>query len=146
MNHRIWTAAEGAPDYIYTIAQAADGTLWLGATRGLFRFDGMKFEQFSGFADKPFEAGTVRTILATPDGGLWIGDQWGRVALLKDGKIVKYGVESGLPGSTVLGLVRDRDGTMWAATQLGLFYLHGNRWERFKTGSACQPTDGLHSK
>jgi ligand-binding sensor domain-containing protein len=44
--HRSWTVRDGAPGNVTTIAQAADGFLWLGTDNGLVRFDGESFEPY----------------------------------------------------------------------------------------------------
>src|SRR6185436_17973828 len=44
--HTSWTAKDGAPTDVLALAQSTDGYLWLGTTRGLFRFDGVRFVQF----------------------------------------------------------------------------------------------------
>src|SRR3984893_12736319 len=44
--HRSWTVRDGAPGSVTTIAQAADGFLWLGTDNGLVRFDGESFEPY----------------------------------------------------------------------------------------------------
>src|SRR4051812_15458358 len=43
--HTAWLAKDGAPTGIHAIAQTDDGTLWLGAEDGLYRFDGQAFER-----------------------------------------------------------------------------------------------------
>jgi len=49
--HTAWTAKDGAPTTIVSIAQTADGYLWLGTLSGLFRFDGVRFEQYQPRSD-----------------------------------------------------------------------------------------------
>src|SRR5262249_40904052 len=43
LNHRMFTATEGAPSDISGIAQTTDGTIWIGGRAGLTRFDGVRF-------------------------------------------------------------------------------------------------------
>ena len=45
LQHTSWTEREGAPPTINDIAQAPDGSLWLGSGEGLYRFDGFTFER-----------------------------------------------------------------------------------------------------
>src|SRR5687767_9658010 len=43
--HTSWTANDGAPTGIESVAQTSDGYVWLAASAGLFRFDGIRFER-----------------------------------------------------------------------------------------------------
>jgi ligand-binding sensor domain-containing protein len=43
--HRSWGEKEGYPGPTQALAQTTDGFLWLGTASGLFRFDGVHFEQ-----------------------------------------------------------------------------------------------------
>ena len=53
VGHDVWTLKEGAPENVNSLAQTADGFLWIGTPTGLFRFDGTRFEPFhSPFGDQ----------------------------------------------------------------------------------------------
>jgi len=41
-----WSVQQSAPAFIQTVAQTADGFLWLDGPGGVFRFDGTRFERF----------------------------------------------------------------------------------------------------
>src|ERR1700742_1697164 len=41
MDHTAWTAKDGAPMGVNSIAEAGNGTLWLATRGGLFNFDGL---------------------------------------------------------------------------------------------------------
>jgi ligand-binding sensor domain-containing protein len=43
--HTAWTAKDGAPTGIQSVAQTRDGYLWIASEAGLFRFDGVRFER-----------------------------------------------------------------------------------------------------
>jgi signal transduction histidine kinase len=66
-----WTARDGAPQSINSLAQTTDGTLWLGTRDGLYSFDGIKFSAFqplSGFVGRR----NVQHLFAAKDGSLWL--------------------------------------------------------------------------
>ena len=46
LHYTFWSEKDGAPSEISALAQTEDGFLWIGSERGLFRFDGVKFEEF----------------------------------------------------------------------------------------------------
>ena len=127
--HRAWTAEDGAPAMIGSLAQTADGFLWLATTTGLFRFDGVRFEHYEPPAGQAMPATGVSVLLALPAGPLWIGYGLGGVSVLAEGRLVSYGEGDGLPAGTVNAFARDSAGTMWAATTRGLARLVGNRWQ-----------------
>jgi ligand-binding sensor domain-containing protein len=46
LHHTSWMAKDRAPSAILSITQTTDGYLWPGSLAGLFRFDGIRFEQY----------------------------------------------------------------------------------------------------
>jgi signal transduction histidine kinase/ligand-binding sensor domain-containing protein len=125
-----WTTVDGSPGSIYAIAQTTDGTLWIGGTAGLVRFDGVKFVRYPEAGDDPLRSNLISVLAASPDGSLWIGFRFGGVAMLRNGHVIAYGKNNGLPEGTVSALAWGRDGSLYAATTRGLARLHGARWER----------------
>jgi hypothetical protein len=71
--HDAWTVRSGfIKGNIYTIAQTADGYLWLGTEFGLFRFDGVRPVQWQPLAGQHLPSAVFR-LLGARDGTLWIG-------------------------------------------------------------------------
>ena len=83
--HTAWGSKDGAPSVVEALAQSADGYLWLGSPDGLYRFDGVVFERYQPQSGGPFPAQEVSTLLALPNGDLWIGFSGGAVSLLRNG-------------------------------------------------------------
>ena len=129
LNHTSWTAKDGVPGEVFALAQTADGYLWLGTATGLYRFDGAHFERYEPSAGQRFPASIVESLMATPDGGLFIGFRGGGVSLLKNGKVTTYADSDNQMGR-VRGFAIARDGTVWTAANHGLFRLVGSHWER----------------
>lgn len=127
--HTAWGPKDGAPSIVTALAQTSDGYLWLGSPDGLYRFDGVIFELYEPSSGGSFPARYVRSLLALPNGDLWIGFAFGGISFLRNGHVTNYTSHEGLPSATVRGLARDREGTMWAATSGGLARLEGNRWK-----------------
>src|SRR5580704_10082006 len=71
--HTTWGEKEGAPYGILALAQTQDGYLWLGTISGLYRFDGVSFEQFKPQLRATLPLGSVYSLLSLPNGDLWIG-------------------------------------------------------------------------
>lgn len=125
--HTAWGGRDGAPQRIWAITQTRDGYLWLGASAGLFRFDGVTFERYEPQSGPPLPP-FARALLALSNGDLWIGFN-GAISLLRNGRVETYTSPDGVPDGAVMGLVRDQDGIIWAGTTSGLARLEGNRWE-----------------
>ncbi len=46
-HHKSWTAKDGLPGAVLSLAQTTDGFLWIGGSDGLFRFDGRTAHYFT---------------------------------------------------------------------------------------------------
>jgi PAS domain S-box-containing protein len=127
--HTVWGPKDGAPSVVTALAQSADGYLWLGSPDGLYRFDGVVFERYQPQSGGPFPVRPVNSLLALPNGDLWIGFRSGGVSLLRNGNANDYTVREGVPNGAIWSFAQDREGTIWAATSNGLARLEGNRWK-----------------
>jgi len=115
-DHDVWRARDGLPgDQIPAIARTTDGYLWIGTDEGLARFDGQRFTPFGELARSALSVGGVASLLAGPDGSLWIGARSGRILLWKDGALSPVGPALGLK-EPIRALCRSADGALWAGT------------------------------
>jgi signal transduction histidine kinase/ligand-binding sensor domain-containing protein len=124
-----WSVQQGAPDSIQTIAQTADGILWLGTAGGLFRFDGTRFERFRALSGDQLLSTHVFSLFAPPSGGLWVGYQFGGFSFLKNGQVKNYGGRVAATTATVYTLAQDSHGTIWAGTGSGVWRFDGSNWQ-----------------
>jgi len=127
--HAAWGANEGAPPRILAIAQTTDEYLWIGTAEGLFRFDGLTFERYQAQSEPPLPSGAVVSLLALPDGDLWIGFYSGAISLLRNRHAVNYGKSDGAPRGYIDCLAQDETGAIWAGWEYGLVRLENNRWK-----------------
>jgi len=130
LNHRAFKVTEGVPNDVHALAQTVDGTLWIGGHNGLTRFDGIQFVSYPGPADEPLQSTNIGSLIAAPDGGLWIGFRLGGADFLKGGHVEHYGDRDNLPDGTIEQFAWDEDGSLWAASRVGLFHFMAGRWER----------------
>jgi signal transduction histidine kinase/ligand-binding sensor domain-containing protein len=134
LQHTAWTTRDGAPSQINDIAQASDGSLWLGSGEGLYRFDGFTFERvrsIDGDAPTPTE---ISCLLAAANGDLWIGTMLDGVILLRNAEVTRFPKFEGFPlNTTVNSLASQPDGTIWAATPLGVQRFDGSQWHMIGT-------------
>src|SRR5215813_3394976 len=109
--HTPWRVREGfSKGVINAITQTPDGYLWLGTEFGLLRFDGVTNVALDLPDDQALPSDHISQLLAARDGTLWIGTLKG-LASWKDHKLTQY---KELAGQTVLALLEDREGVVWA--------------------------------
>lgn len=137
--HTAWTAKDGAPSQISAITQTTDGYLWIGSALGLFRFDGVTFEQYVPPDETKLPSFNIYALLATPDGGLWISFRPSGLGFLKDGKLTVYTRREEIPETHVNCFARTPDGRIWAGTEEGLALFNGGGWDTVGTDWNFQP-------
>jgi signal transduction histidine kinase/ligand-binding sensor domain-containing protein len=134
-----WTAENGLPQSsVQTIAQTADGYIWVGTEAGLVRFDGVSFTVFDKRNTPALHSNQVTALLVDKDQNLWVGTHGGGISRCSGGKIT---VATHLPESTDLtvnALHQDRQGVVWVGTSgAGLLrFAHG-------TATSLTTADGL---
>ena len=125
MDHAAWTARDGAPQGIRALAQAADGTLWIGSEAGLYFFDGRTFTAFKSIPGEPqLPAEPVLSICIARDDSLWMGFLQAGAAHLAHGHVRLYPNMGKEPLGLVHNLRQSADGDIWAVSG-------GNRLVRF---------------
>lgn len=127
--HTAWTAKDGAPTGVESLAQTTDGYLWIAASAGLFRFDGVRFERIDSVRGQRLPSSNVMSLFAPQTGGLWVGYRFGGASFIRDGNVTNYGEREGLPGGSVTAFVEERSGVVWANTGRGLKRFGGSLWE-----------------
>ena len=115
-------------DHVESLAEAADGSVWVGTSEGLCRVDRAgdtgDFTCFRpGSGETDLREGYVQALLARDDGSLWVGTRGGLHQLdteaVEEG-FAHIGDADTLPGDVVYGLLEDAEGTLWVSTNGGL--------------------------
>ena len=130
LEHTAFTQRNGAPAQVWALAQTTDGFLWLGASAGLYRFDGVTFEHIAPPPGQSALRSNISALFALQDGSLWIGSRTGGVSRLSNGVVTSYGEREGMPPGTVFAFARDEGGVLWAGTSGGAATFDGRRWTR----------------
>jgi signal transduction histidine kinase/ligand-binding sensor domain-containing protein len=91
--------------------------LWVGCQSGLYRFDGVSFERVDLLPKDSLESRSVRTLLATRDGSLWVLFAIGRIARLNSSdRTTPIWLPANPSGEKVRLLDEDGSGTVLAYT------------------------------
>jgi signal transduction histidine kinase/ligand-binding sensor domain-containing protein/CheY-like chemotaxis protein len=127
---------------VNTLRRDREDNLWIGTQHGLTLYTGSEFATYAAGNAPPEKQ--VWAIHRTRDGLLWLGTDAGLFALelLPDGASrVRHHVSTrdGLGHRTVMAIVEDDAGALWAATRGGLSYVGPKRRRVVNLGVA----DGL---
>jgi signal transduction histidine kinase len=114
--HTAWASSVDLQGRVMSIAQTADGYLWLGTEFGLVRFDGVRFVRSGPGAGPSVAGGYIQSLLAARDGTLWIGTINGLMSW-RGGNFTAY---PELEGKVFMSLLEDHTGTIWAGGPGGL--------------------------
>ncbi|BCU78145.1 two-component regulator propeller domain-containing protein [Luteolibacter sp. LG18] len=112
-NHAI-----GSDGEIGSLAEDNGGTIWAAILSGpLYR------STADGFREQAIDGNTrgIRTLLATPDGALWISRVNNGLLRLADGRSSSVTSAQGLRDDVVSQLVLDDAGIIWAGSDRGIF-------------------------
>src|SRR5919199_4331400 len=102
LSRRAWQTETGLPqNTVHSVAQTADGYVWVATEEGLARFDGAGFRVFDKQNTPELRSNDVRALLATRGGELWACTGAG-VARQAGGACTVYTTEQGLAGDDVL--------------------------------------------
>jgi signal transduction histidine kinase/ligand-binding sensor domain-containing protein len=127
-HHTGWIAEDGAPSQVSALAQTADGYLWIGSARGLFRFDGVRFELYSPPPGVALPSDNVYALAADPGGGLWVSFRPSGIGYIEGGDLTLFERAEQVPAADVFVLACDPGGRLWAGTNDGLVLRSGSRW------------------
>jgi signal transduction histidine kinase/ligand-binding sensor domain-containing protein len=129
-------------DFVYEVFEDREGSIWVATSEGLDRFRDVAVVTVSkrqGLSNLRANA-----VLSDPDGSVWVStfDGLNRVTdnavtvyrqpgSAPDGarasRPVRYVDSTGLPGTGVQCIFRDRLGRIWVSTESGVGYFEGNR-------------------
>jgi signal transduction histidine kinase/ligand-binding sensor domain-containing protein len=107
--HSVWRAGqdglEGTP---LSVAQTADGYIWVGTPNGLFRFDGVRFTSWTPQSGERLHSSYILQLLGARDGSLYVGTISG-VARITNGRVYNYPEVLEEPGP----FSEDAQGSIW---------------------------------
>jgi ligand-binding sensor domain-containing protein/signal transduction histidine kinase len=135
--HRI--NAEGLPkDGLYCIAEAPDGSLWIGSYKGAHKISTDSTVTLLS-RKNGLLSNIILNILPAKDGSIWFASLPG-VSRLRNGKIENFTSASGRPIVNIPALKEDKKGRIWCFSEdQGVFVFDGKQFRSYTTA------DGLAS-
>jgi signal transduction histidine kinase/ligand-binding sensor domain-containing protein len=105
---------------VRTLTEDAAGNIWMANLDAqLLRVDGDKLVDETGLTSEPTR--TIRCLVGTPDGSLWIGYSVAGLGRLKDGKFTRITRQRGLLDDSICSLMPDDRGWLWVGSDHGIF-------------------------
>jgi len=126
-------APELAGASVRTLARAADGTLWVGTSRGLLLVAGDGTTSLVGEADG-LGAGAVRDVLFDEDGAAWVGSYGGGLSRVRDGRVERFTRAEGLCDDVVSRILDGGDGALWMNGNRGVFRVPRAAFDELTSG------------
>lgn len=126
--------------YVLSMAMDRENTLWVGTDgNGLLRLKPRLFQVID-----PTLGLTVRSVSADEQNGIWMGlnafdFSSASAGVWKDGGFRGFGRLDGLFNPSVLAVLADRDGVVWAGTGGGLYLKRNDRFTFAGTTESMQP-------
>jgi ligand-binding sensor domain-containing protein/AraC-like DNA-binding protein len=112
-----WDVGDNLPgNFILSIAQTPDGYLWIATTKGLARFDGLKFTPLGFLEDKTGnrENAFPEVLFVDSKGTLWIGSSAGLTRYeYKTRQFKTFTAEDGIIADRIRLINEDMKGGLW---------------------------------
>ncbi|MBX3395363.1 MAG: PAS domain S-box protein [Phycisphaerae bacterium] len=164
---RKYTAADGLlNDEVNSIAERANGEIWIGTERGVFRFRNNRFEAID--RHNGLLQDDVHAVLIDFDDQIWIGTFGGGAYLLRSPEIRSFSIEDGLTSPFVASLAKSGDAALVVGSLRGycMFDLESERglpsdefthasaiasdskgrtWIACRSGAVCLETGATHA-
>lgn len=142
--HQRWTPQDGAPSQILSMAQDRAGFLWIGCVFGLFRFDGISFEQIPVQLPGGVSPKSASLFVDGEDVWVWFAEAK-RFGVYRKGSIrlLPPYPDQGF----MIAIARTPDGSIWTGSGLPhkpLLRFRNGKWEQLGADWGV-PDDALYS-
>ena len=110
---------------VFDIKQCPAGFLWLTTSKGVRRFDGVRFQIVEEVTRGAAHDSEIDSVFFSSSGGLWLTTQGAGLLYWKDGRLTAFPDRRCTPTRKQGQIVEDRDGSLWVQAKAGLFRLRG---------------------
>ncbi len=111
-----------ADEYVVCMYYQKNGTLWIGASNGIFR---IQHDTMVWFTQKDgIVANWTSSITENSKGEVWFASPQGGITKYENGIFTCYSSKDGLSVDEVYSIVCDNDGNLWMGTLKGIQFLY----------------------
>jgi signal transduction histidine kinase/ligand-binding sensor domain-containing protein len=129
--------------FVRALAEDAAGNVWAGASDGLLvRVTGDTLVDET--AKSP--ATSIRGLYSARNGDLWLGYAASGVGRMRDGRILRFGTEQGLPNDYVSQILEDDRDSLWFAGNQGIFQVRKQEFEDLAQGVTARITPVVYGR
>jgi ligand-binding sensor domain-containing protein len=123
-----YTMKEGLlADGINALFQDSRGYLWIGTAEGVSVYDGHGFTSYRARNGLATNFVTCITESRRVPGTIRIGTSAGGVSMFVNGQFTTLLVDTAAKSKTISALLEDRSGTLWCATEGGVYTVRNGR-------------------
>ena len=115
---------------VFDIKQSYEGYLWLTTSKGVLRFDGVRFQSVEEVTRGAARDSEIDSVFLSSSGGLWLTTEGAGLLFWKDGRLSTFPDRRCTPSRKQGKLIEDSDGSLWVQATAGLFYLRGSVCEQ----------------
>ena len=102
------------PIKILTLFKNNQGYIYLGTSKGLYKFDGIKFTLIP--FQNPVAEPTITSIFQDKQGQLWVGLHSGDIAKMVNNHLKFFLPEEGTPKKPITSFLQDKRNNIWYST------------------------------
>jgi signal transduction histidine kinase/ligand-binding sensor domain-containing protein len=125
VHHTAWTSENG-PGAVFDVQQAPDGYLWLTTSKGVSRFDGVRFQSVGEVTRGAVNDNDIFSVFVSSSGGVWLSTRNAGLLLWRQQHLTVSHDRRCTPTAQFGGVVEGRDGSLWMQAAAGLAHLHGS--------------------
>jgi signal transduction histidine kinase/ligand-binding sensor domain-containing protein len=127
-HHKAWPLDDGL-GAVFALQQAPNGFMWLTTSKGIFRFDGVRFQSADDATDHQIHNADLDSVFVSASGDLWFVTRSKGLLLWKDNHVKAFPDRRCTPPSRTGGIAEDSSGVLWVQSSRGVFRLKDGRCE-----------------
>ncbi len=135
-----FSTRQGLPsDTVNAITKDRNGNMWLGTSRGLSKYDGKSFENYT--IDGGWQANNIYSLVIDSLRRLWVGTYGGGVCIMDNSYCLCLKKKNGLIHNDIFSIIPDNRGSIWIGTHYGLSKFDGNAITNFDENQGLTNTN-----